>query len=129
MTRRNWALASTMPAAHQRSAICPSRQRLTFLAWSVADRDHRLDRVRRPQRPRQGGRQVEAEHDQGLGHPLAQAVVLGAVFLMVTVVVPMLPGRRVGAEFLAAVVMALPLGAVVTQVIHWARHSVWRAFG
>jgi hypothetical protein len=29
-TRRNCLPASTMPAAHQRSAICPSRQRLTF---------------------------------------------------------------------------------------------------
>jgi hypothetical protein len=26
--------ASTMPAAHQRSAICPSRQRLTLIEWS-----------------------------------------------------------------------------------------------
>src|SRR5680860_1764490 len=33
-TRRNCLDASTMPAAHQRSAICPSRQRLTFLACS-----------------------------------------------------------------------------------------------
>src|SRR3954465_11932774 len=29
-TRRNCLPASTMPAAHQRSAICPSRQRLTL---------------------------------------------------------------------------------------------------
>src|SRR5438094_10534998 len=33
LTRRNWLVASTMPAAHQRSAICPSRQRLTFVQW------------------------------------------------------------------------------------------------
>ena len=33
MTRRNCLPASTMPAAHQRSAICPSRQRLTLRAW------------------------------------------------------------------------------------------------
>lgn len=26
-TRRNWVLASTMPVAHRRNAICPSRQR------------------------------------------------------------------------------------------------------
>ena len=32
LTRRNCLLASTMPAAHQRNAICPARQRLTFLA-------------------------------------------------------------------------------------------------
>lgn len=34
LTRRNCLPASTMPAAHQRSAICPSRQRLTLLACS-----------------------------------------------------------------------------------------------
>ena len=33
-TRRNCLDASTMPAAHQRSPICPSRQRLTLRAWS-----------------------------------------------------------------------------------------------
>src|SRR4051794_7152411 len=33
LTRRNCLPASIMPAAHQRSAICPSRQRLTLLAW------------------------------------------------------------------------------------------------
>src|SRR4051795_1913376 len=32
LTRRNCLPASTMPAAHQRSAICPSRQFLTLLA-------------------------------------------------------------------------------------------------
>jgi hypothetical protein len=31
LTRRNCLPASTMPAAHQRSAICPSRQRLTLV--------------------------------------------------------------------------------------------------
>ncbi len=34
LTRRNWAEASTVSAAHQRNAICPSRQRLTLRAWS-----------------------------------------------------------------------------------------------
>ena len=34
MTRRNCLPASTIPAAHQRSAICPSRQRLTLVACS-----------------------------------------------------------------------------------------------
>ena len=62
-----------MPAAHQRSAICPSRQRLTLRGVVAADRDHRLDGVGRPQRPGQGGWHVEAEHGQGLGHALAQA--------------------------------------------------------
>src|SRR6187549_3311006 len=32
LTRRNCLPASTIPAAHQRSAICPSRQFLTLLA-------------------------------------------------------------------------------------------------
>src|SRR3954453_15832149 len=32
LTRRNCLPASTIPAAHQRSAICPSRQRFTLLA-------------------------------------------------------------------------------------------------
>jgi hypothetical protein len=32
LTRRNCLPASSMPAAHQRSAICPSRQRLTLRA-------------------------------------------------------------------------------------------------
>lgn len=30
----NWLLASTIPAAHQRSVIGPSRHRLTFLKCS-----------------------------------------------------------------------------------------------
>ena len=34
LTRRNCLPASTIPAAHQRSAICPSRQRLTLPACS-----------------------------------------------------------------------------------------------
>ena len=34
MTRRNCLPASTIPAAHQRSAICPSRHRLTLREWS-----------------------------------------------------------------------------------------------
>src|SRR3954453_8285154 len=33
LTRRNCLPASTIPAAHQRSAICPSRQRLTLVEW------------------------------------------------------------------------------------------------
>jgi hypothetical protein len=34
LTRRNCSSASTIPAAHQGSAICPSRQRLTLPVWS-----------------------------------------------------------------------------------------------
>jgi hypothetical protein len=34
LTRRNWRPASIIPAAQQRSAICPPRQRLTFLLCS-----------------------------------------------------------------------------------------------
>src|SRR5215467_2962684 len=34
LTRRNWRPASIMPAAHQRSAMVPSRHRLTFLLCS-----------------------------------------------------------------------------------------------
>lgn len=34
MTRRNWLLASTIPAAHERSVISPSRHRLTLREWS-----------------------------------------------------------------------------------------------
>ncbi len=35
LTRRNWHFASAMPAAHQRSAIWPSLQRFTLVAWSL----------------------------------------------------------------------------------------------
>jgi hypothetical protein len=38
----------------------------------AADRDHRLDAVGRAQRARQRGRNVEAQHRQGLGEALAQ---------------------------------------------------------
>ncbi len=34
LTRQNCLRASTMQAAHQRSAICPSLQGLTLRAWS-----------------------------------------------------------------------------------------------
>ena len=61
-----------MPAAHQRSAICPLRQRLTLRAWSrqieIID-----SQVGGPQRPGQRGRDVEAEHGQRLSHALTQA--------------------------------------------------------
>lgn len=64
--------APTMPAAHQRSAICRSLQRLTLRAW-VRQMLIMLRRVRGPQRASQGGRHAQAQHGQGLAEALAQA--------------------------------------------------------
>ena len=64
--------ASLMPAAIQRSTICPSCQRLTLAAWS-ADLDHRLDRVRRPEGSSERRWYAQPPDREGLGQAFAQA--------------------------------------------------------
>ena len=73
MTRRNCLLASSMPAAHQRNAICAARQRLTLWAWSR--QIEIIDSIPLVERRGAGQcrRYAETEHGEGLGESLAQA--------------------------------------------------------
>ncbi len=71
--RRNCLPASTIPAAHQRSAIWPSRQRLTLPACSRQTES--IDSMQFVERsdPRQRGWHTETEYRQCLVEALAQA--------------------------------------------------------
>src|SRR3954452_25066929 len=76
LIRRNCLPASTMPAAHQRSAICPSRQRVTLAEWArqmeIIDS---MALVERSVRTSVGGTpgHPQAQHGEGLGQALAEA--------------------------------------------------------
>ena len=62
-----------MPAAIQRSTICPSCQRLTLAAWSRQISIIDSMQFVTAQRPGQGGRHAEPADGQGLGQPFPQA--------------------------------------------------------
>jgi hypothetical protein len=73
LTRRNCFAVSPIPAAIQRSTICPSCQRSGVGGVIAADVDHRLDGVGAAQGSSEGRWHAQLGHRQGLGQHLPQA--------------------------------------------------------